>query len=272
MQFDPNFRDDLLDDDLWRRAMIELALPAPRRYGALHVRQAAQAVPVFGHQLALPAAARWTLLYEGETLWMSDTPQERLMMLAATSGMLGHVLVAGGGLGIYPQYLRRYCQIERITIVERHRDVVAALRTTLGADQSIEIVHAPFERYIFHARRRAFDGCYVDIHPTLDPRWIPGLNWLRDQCAAIVAGPLRIWGYRWMARKLVDGLLRDHIPLLREGLRFDCQLGRDLQAALPPLWLRWSDAQLHAWLAAYAHRAAWPLEWTQGRAPSTAVA
>ncbi|MCE7987414.1 MAG: hypothetical protein DYG89_40115 [Caldilinea sp. CFX5] len=40
---------------------------------------------MFGQQLLLTAPVAWTLVYEGATLWMSDTPQERLMMLQGTS-------------------------------------------------------------------------------------------------------------------------------------------------------------------------------------------
>src|SRR5262245_44486805 len=207
--------------------MIDVVLPAPGRYGALRVDQgAALSVPLYRQQLTFPAPMPWTRLYEGNTLWMSDTPQERLMMVRGTTGMYGHVLVAGGGLGLYPQYLRYYQPVDQITIVERHADVVELLQTTLAADPGTEIVHASFEQFIFEQRSLTFDSCYIDIHPTLDPRWMAGMNWLRDQCAAIVTGPLRIWGYQWMARELVKGLEREYIPLLRRNLHFDNRLGR----------------------------------------------
>lgn len=261
MRFDPAFRDDVVNERLWRQAMVALALPAPGTYGSLRVvREAAQSVPLYGRQLVLAAPVLWTLVYEGATLWMSDTPQERLMMLRGTAGMAGHVLVAGGGLGMYPQYLRRYTRTTRITVVERHPDVVAALRSTIGTDAAIEIVHAPFEQFIAEAGPRTFDGCYIDIHPTIDPRWLPWLNWLRDRCAPRIDGPLRIWGYHWMVRELVAGLEREYLPLLRDGLRFDDQFGRDLARALPPGWAHWPADQVYAWLLAYAHRVAWPLE------------
>jgi hypothetical protein len=259
--FDPSFRDDVLDDELWNRAMIGLALPAPGDYGRLHVvREAAQYVPLYGQQLALSEPMDWTLVYEGETLWMSDTPQERLMMCKSTEGMSGYVLVAGGGLGMYPQYLRRYGRAERVTVVECNEDTVAALRTTLGPDPAIEIVHAHIEQYLADVGDRRFDGCYVDIHPTIDPRWLPGLNWLRDHLVAPVSGPIRIWGYHWMCCELVKGLEEKYIPVLRRGLHYDNDLGRDLARALPAAWQQWPDARLRAWLLEYAHQIAWPLE------------
>src|SRR5262245_14254885 len=96
MTFDPTFRDDLWDEALWAQAMSELILPAPGDYGSLHVvREASQAVPLFGEQLILSAPVEWTMVYEGARLWMSDTPQERVMMLRASTGMAGHILVAG---------------------------------------------------------------------------------------------------------------------------------------------------------------------------------
>jgi hypothetical protein len=273
VQFDPTFRDDMLNDRVWQQAMIDVVLPAPGRYGTLRVvREAVQTVLLYGQRLTFPQPIPWTRLDEGNTLWMSDTPQERLMMVRGTTGMYGHILVAGGGLGLYPQYLRRYQPVDQITIVERHADVVELLQATLAADPAIEIIHGSFEQFIFEQHARTFDSCYIDIHPTLDPRWMPGMNWLRDQCAAIVAGPLRIWGYQWMAREFVKGLEREYIPLLRRDLHFDNPLGRDLRRALPSLWQRWSDAQLHAWLMAYSYRSAWPLEWSHLRAPHTAAA
>jgi hypothetical protein len=259
--FDPSFRDDVLDDELWNQAMIALALPAPGNYGRLHVvREAVQYIPLYGQQLMLSEPVHWTLVYEDATLWMSDTPQERLMMCKSTEGMYGHVLVAGGGLGMYPQYLRRYGRAERVTIVECNPDTVAALRTTLGADPAIEIVHAHIEQFMADVGDLRFDGGYIDIHPTIDPRWLPGLNWLRDRFVDLVSGPLRIWGYHWMCRELVTGLEEKYIPVLRRGLRYDDDLGRDLARALPAAWERWSDARLRTWLLEYAHQVAWPLE------------
>ncbi|MEZ4621123.1 MAG: class I SAM-dependent methyltransferase [Caldilineaceae bacterium] len=182
MYFDPLFRDDLWQDELWRQAMIPLTLPAPGTYGRLQiVRKAAQALPLFERQLRFATPVTWTIVYEGATLWMSDTPQERLMMLQGTSGMGGHVLVAGGGLGLYTQYLRHYQRAKRVTIVERNPDVIAMLQTTLGVDPAIELVQAPIEQFITQVAGQPFDGCYLDIHPTLDPRWLPTLNCLRNQ-------------------------------------------------------------------------------------------
>ena len=93
MQFDPTFRDDMLNDLVWQQAMIDVVLPAPGRYGTLRVvREAVQAVLLYGQRLTFPQPIPWTRLYEGNTLWMSDTPQERLMMVRGTTGMYGHIL------------------------------------------------------------------------------------------------------------------------------------------------------------------------------------
>ncbi len=262
MNFDPAFRDDLLGDDLWQQALVELFLPAPGKYGTLRVDQeAVAALPLYERQITFPQPLRWTRLYEGDRLWMSDTPQERLMLLRGTTGMEGHVLVAGGGLGLYPQFLRRYQSVERVTVVERHPAVADLLRVTLGEDRAIEIICAPFADYIDEQAPAAFDGCYIDIHPTLDPRWLPGLNWLRDRCAGIVKGSLRIWGYQWMARELVKGLEKEYIPLLRQGLTFDDSFGRTLEQQIPAGWQEWPEEEFQRWLAEYTYRAAWPVAW-----------
>lgn len=260
MYFDPLFRDDRWTEQLWRQAMIDLPLPAPGVYGRLRiVREAAQSLPLFGRQLRLTTLVGWTMAYEDATLWMSDTPQERLMMLQGTTGMAGHVLVAGGGLGLYVQYLHRYRRAKRVTIVERHPDVVALLQMLLSGDDAVEVVEAPFEDFITQHQGQPFDGCFIDIHPTLDPRWLPGLNWLRDQCAAHVVGPLRIWGYTWIVRELAQGLEREYLPLLRRGFYFDDGFGRTLTQTLPKGWQHWSAPCLRSWLAGYAHQVAWPL-------------
>lgn len=262
LHFDPTFRDDLLDDGLWRRAMADLRLPAPGRYGNLRVdREAVSRVPLFERQLTLPQPVLWTRLYEDEILWMSDTPQERLMMLLGTSGMSGRVLVAGGGLGMYPQLLRRYQPVTQVTVVERHPDVAAMLGTTLGQDPAISIVNSPFDSFIAEQKAGSFDGCYIDIHPTLDPRWIPELNRLRDACTEIVSGTLHIWGYGWMVRALVAGLEKEYIPLLRRGLRYDDDFGRSLQRELPDGWVEWDRERLRGWLNEYAWRIAWKVAW-----------
>ena len=87
---------------------------------------------------------------------------------------------------------------------------------------------------------------------------MPKLNWLRNQCAPHIAGPLRIWGYRWMVRNLVLGLEREYFPLLRQGYSFNDDLGRSLGQTLPLDWKYWSDIALRNWLVTYAHQIAMP--------------
>lgn len=271
MEFDPLFRDDALSEELWQAALAELRMPPPGRYGALEVRrELAGQVPLFGQQLAFAQPLPFTLVYEGDTLWMSDTPQERLMMLAGTSGMAGHLLVAGGGLGMYPQFALRHGRAERITLVERHPAVAALLGQTL-AGLPVEIVNAGAAQFLAEAAAAGarFDSCYIDIHPTIDPRWLPGLNWLRDQAAPLVRGRLHIWGYHWMLRELAAGLEREYLPPLRAGRRYADRLGGDLAARLPADWQAWPPATLRRWLVSYAAAAAWPLAELEGGPPGS---
>ena len=263
MQFNPSFRDDWADAQTWGQALAPLRLPSPGQHGAITIHQEfATHLPVFGALRSFLAEQRWTRLYDGEQLWMSDTPQERAMMLHGARGMAGHVLVAGGGLGIYPQFLLRYGRATRITIVEQHPTIAHLLRRQFAHKGAVQIVEAPFEHFIFHPAHPRYDGCYIDIHPTIDPTWLPGLNWLRDQCSALIRGELRIWGYHWLCRLLVVGIAEHYLPLLRQGRAYDTPLGRHLQAALPSRWLAWSAEQITAWLLAYSQRVAWPVEGT----------
>lgn len=273
MKFDANFRDDLVSGELWQRAMIEVPLPRPGSYGTLRIiSEQSPLFSLFGKAYHVQQPITYTKLYDGETLWMSDTPQERLMVVQGTNGMYGHVLVAGGGLGLYVQYLRHYCSIERITVVERHPVIATLLQQLFASDPRVVIIQAPFEVFIFEPTAPSFDCCYIDIHPTLDPRWLPSLNWLRDQCAAIVKGVLHIWGYSWITQLFVEGVLQTYIPLLRNGHYFDTELGRHLNRALPERWLDWTTSQLTAWLRSYSHRVAWPGEWHHWLSPRTAAA
>lgn len=272
MLFDATCRDDLFDAVLWQRAMIEVALPPPGQYNNLRIiREQAASGMLFGRPYSLQQPVEWIKLYDGELLWMSDTPQERLMMLQGTQGMYGHVLVAGGGLGLFVQFLRQYSQVEQITIVERHPVIAAILRQLFASDPRVSIAEMEFDSFIFSPTRAWFDCCYIDIHPTLDPLWLPSLNWLRDQCTAIIRGPLRIWGYAWMSDLLVEGVLREYIPLLRNGHNYDTSLGQQLQSLLPARWREWSEAQLVAWLGLFSQRVAWPGAWNQWYSPRVAA-
>lgn len=241
----------------WAEALATLCLPAPGQYGALRVAMAASAeVPLFGRQLLLDTPVPWTLVYENATLWMSDTPQERLMMRTASTNMGGAVLVAGGGLGMFPQYLLRHGQPTSITLVERHPDVRRMLAPCLDALPALAWVQTSLQAFL--GQPRQFDSAFIDIHPTIDPRWIPGLNWLRNQCAPLVRGPLRIWGYAWMLDAFVAGLAHNYVPLLEQQQTFDDPLGHDLARCWPPAWPGWAPARRQQWLYAYAHTCAWP--------------
>ncbi|MCB0122360.1 MAG: hypothetical protein R2867_37230 [Caldilineaceae bacterium] len=70
---------------------------------------------------------------------------------------------------------------------------------------------------------------------------------------------MRIWGYGWMMRELVQGLEREYLPLLRRGCHFDDDFGRTLAQALPVGWQHWSAHCLRSWLTVFGQTVSQPL-------------
>jgi spermidine synthase len=139
-------------------------------------------------------------------LWMSDTPQERIMMYNNGRRSRGHVLVGGLGLGLYPQYAERGAvgQATRFTIIERSpviRDIVAPmLHATLAA--SVEISIGDVAAYLAEPATVRFDTIFLDTWETLDATHLPAINRLRNMALAHLApdGQVHLWGYHWMTR------------------------------------------------------------------------
>jgi hypothetical protein len=144
-------------------------------------------------------------------LWMSDTPQERMMMYNNALASRGHILIGGLGLGMYPQYAAP--RARRFTIVEHSRAVAEIVAPMLGTALTERLRPVPYEILVrdvevfLSAEPTArYDTIFLDTWESLDAKLLPHVNRLRDLAIRHLApdGRILLWGYRWMVRLFED--------------------------------------------------------------------
>lgn len=148
------------------------------------------------------------LLDPSGALWMSDTPQERMMMFNNAQASRGRILVGGLGLAMYPQYAAP--RAEHFTIVERSRAVIdivgPTLEHALGGRINLDIVEGDVSEFLAAEPAARYDTIFLDTWDTLDAKHLPHINRLRDRAIRRLAPEGRVlpWGYRWMVRLFED--------------------------------------------------------------------
>ena len=128
LPFDPDF-DDARWTLEWAKAPI-LQVPAgSHRDGYVVIERLLNRAQIFDriYEAREPFPVR-ALIDPSGALWMSDTPQERMMMYNNAMASRGHILIGGLGLAMYPQYAAS--RAERFTIVEQSRAVVEIVGPT----------------------------------------------------------------------------------------------------------------------------------------------
>jgi hypothetical protein len=204
--FDPDF-DDTQWTDGWLYVPIAQPPPGVHPDGYRVERRALQEVEVFDRPYRLAAPLDCRLLYDPQgRLWMSDTPQERIMMYNNGQRSRGHVLVGGLGLGLYPQYAVSGAAGEatRFTVIERSpvvRDIVEpTLSVALGVP--LEVRLGDVGAYLSGPVTTRYDTIFLDTWETLDAVHLPRINRLRDRALRHLApgGRVLLWGYGWMVR------------------------------------------------------------------------
>lgn len=204
--FDPEFDDTEWTSD-WLHVPIAQVPPGEHSSGYRIQRRVVEFVEVFGRPYRLTTPMECRLLFDPNgRLWMSDTPQERIMMYNNGRRSQGHVLVGGLGLGLYPQFavLGAVGQATRFTIVERSsvvRDIVEpTLRVAL--DVPLEVKSGDVLAYLSGPVTIRYDTIFLDTWENLDPIHLPEINRLRDLALNHLAidGRVVLWGYRWMVR------------------------------------------------------------------------
>lgn len=204
--FEPDF-DDTEWTEGWRHVPIVQVPSGTHQSGHRVQRRILQQADVFGRRYRLSSPLDCAFLYDPDgRLWMSNTPQERMMMYNNGCRSYGRVLVGGLGLGLYPQYAAIGAAGEAIsfTIVEHSAAVRAIVEPTLRESLSLplEIETGDIEQWLSGPVTTRYDTVFVDTWDTLDAAFLPTINALRDLAFAHLAphGRVLLWGYRWMVR------------------------------------------------------------------------
>jgi len=215
--FAPNF-----DDCQWQVIWMSLPLiqAVPGRYRGFTVRSwRIDQADVCGRTISLPTPLDIRgLLTDDGTLWMSDVPQERLMMSNNAFHSAGRVLVGGLGLGLYPQYAliraADMAPIESITVIEREpalAEVVEPLVQIAAAPHGVpvRVELADVQTALEAGPSALYDTIFLDTWSRIDPALLPEINALRDLALRHLepGGRVLLWGYNWMLRLFLGGCL-----------------------------------------------------------------
>jgi hypothetical protein len=204
--FDPKFDDTTWTED-WMHIPLALVPPGEHRSGYRVERRVLEHFEVFGRPMKLTLPMEFRLLFDPEgRLWMSDTPQERIMMYNNGQRTQGHVLVGGLGLGLYLQYAQAGAagQATNFTVVERSPIVRDIVEPTLSATLNVpfEVTIGDVETYLAQPADTHYDTIFLDTWDTLNALHLPTVNRLRNLAQTYLApqGQVLLWGYGWMVR------------------------------------------------------------------------
>ncbi|MCC6904528.1 MAG: hypothetical protein IT326_01715 [Anaerolineae bacterium] len=204
LPFDPNF-DDCAWTDAWLYVPVMQLVPGVYPAFTVHSWRISEA-DLCGQVIRLnqPLDVRGLVLRDGR-LWMSDVPQERLMMFNNAARSRGRVLVGGLGIGLYPQYALPLA--EHMTIVERDADLIPVVEPVVRAAAAhyqvpLEIITSDITETLEATDGGDYDTIFLDTWETLDPVNLPAINALRDRAISRLRpdGTVLLWGYRWMLR------------------------------------------------------------------------
>lgn len=202
--FDPDFDDCTLSDGWLSFPLIQVR---PGEYEGFRIRAwEIDEAELCDQRIRLdpPLSIRGLVTADG-TLWMSDVPQERLMMWNNAQVSRGDVLVGGMGLGLYPQYVLAHCK--SLCIVDRAPAILALLAPLLEVAAApravpLALVESEISAYLRSARAGEFDAVFLDTWATLSAALLPEINALRDAALRLIrpGGRVLLWGYGTILR------------------------------------------------------------------------
>jgi spermidine synthase len=114
-------------------------------------------------------------LFEGGTMWMSDTPAEIVAHLDFMSCAHGNVLVNGLGIGLVVDNLIKKDCVKRIDVVEIREEVINLVAPFLQ-DKRVHFHHG--DAYTWNPAA-SYDAIYSDIWRTIDEDNLPQMHQLR---------------------------------------------------------------------------------------------
>lgn len=168
----------------------------------------------------VPEGFRFTALYRGDGLWMSDTPAERRdhypAILAARDLSARRALVNGLGLGMVVQGLLNIPTIGYIDVVEIDPDVIAlvgdhyrGLAESLGKTVKI---HQHDAYTITWPREARWDIAWSDIWKDACTSNLPEMTRLSRKYARRV-----VWHGHWLRDELLEQRRLDRIAVRRSA-------------------------------------------------------
>lgn len=178
--------------------------------GNVEISYASSAVfDVWGKKLVLKKPVRFAMLkIDGQTV-MSETPQEVGAMKKDASKAKGRALVAGLGLGVILNYMRRKCSV--IDVVEPNQKVIDAYAGyRQGKVQYDNLYKTTIEDFLLAPPRPPkYDFVYLDTWYGLDSEYLPHINWMTAKARAFLkkGGRVASWGYDWMVKHHVEDCL-----------------------------------------------------------------
>lgn len=155
----------------------------------------------------------YTALYRGQTLVMSDTPDEIADHVEPIKFAFGRVLINGLGLGMVAKAMLDRPEVVHVTVVELSADVIALVGPSLKAYTDagrLTIVHADAYAYTPPAGTR-FAVVWNDIWDTISSANLEGMTRLHRKY-----GRRSMWIGSW-ARKACERMRR---------VERDCAAGR----------------------------------------------
>lgn len=206
--FDPEFNDCMWTNE-WTK--VPVVQPVPGDYEAFHIRSwRIDEADVCGRHITLiPPLEVRGLVTAGERLWMSDVPQERLMMFNNARASRGRTLVGGLGLGLYAQYAMPY--VSELVIVEREARLVDVIEPVVRVAAEAHGVPLRVQTGDVADTLRApagerYDTIFLDTWDELDAAHLPAINALRGDALPHLTpgGRILLWGYVWMLRLFLE--------------------------------------------------------------------
>lgn len=100
-------------------------------------------------------------LYEGKSLWMTDSPQEQESQQEVVKKCKGNVLIGGLGLGYIAKMLVNKPDVEFVTVIEKEQAVIDLVWKHLKIENGI-VIKANLFDYLASPRIK-YDWAYYDI-------------------------------------------------------------------------------------------------------------
>ena len=107
----------------------------------------------------IPCGKFVRLLHNGSVV-MSDTDMEKRTNANFVRNAHGNVLIGGLGIGLILLAIQDKPEVEKIVVVEKHREVIDLVKDQLPLNEKVEVVNADVFEYM---PQEKFNTIYMDI-------------------------------------------------------------------------------------------------------------